>query len=184
MKSDRSSHHVASTRALVTGVSIAILLFCGAAALIGEQGETAASTASSNACVSGMKWTGGDSESPEMHPGGNCIECHASGEGPRFLVAGTVYRQLTEPNDCYGVEGAVVQLTDAKGRVKTMKTNRSGNFMLRVRGQSLAMPFTAQVKFNGQSAEMATPQSTGNCAACHTSQGVNGAPGRIIIPGG
>ena len=44
--------------------------------------------------------------------------------------------------------------------------------------------FTAQVKFNGQSAEMATPQSTDNCDACHTSQGVNGAPGRIIIPGG
>jgi mono/diheme cytochrome c family protein len=31
---------------------------------------------------------------------------------------------------------------------------------------------------------MSTPQSTGNCAACHTAKGVNGAPGRIIIPGG
>ena len=39
-----------------------------------------------------MKWTVGDRESPEMHPGRSCIDCHAKGEGPRFLVAGTVYQ--------------------------------------------------------------------------------------------
>jgi hypothetical protein len=165
--------HERNTRFL-TMAAVAILLFSTAGIAFAEQGG----------CVSGMKWTGGDSESPEMHPGGNCIECHAAGEGPRFLAAGTVYRQLNEPNDCYGVQGVVVQLTDAKGRVHVLKTNRAGNFMLRARGQSLAMPFTAQVKLNGQSAEMATPQSTGNCASCHTAKGANGAPGRVIIPGG
>ena len=30
---------------------------------------------------------------------------------------------------------------------------------------------------------MATPQSTGNCASCHTAKGANGAPGRIVAPG-
>ena len=162
----------------------AILLFSGVIAAFGEQGETTASSTSSSACVSGIKWTGGDSESPEMHPGGNCIGCHASGEAPRFLAAGTVYTKLDEPNDCYGVQGVVVQLTDARGKVQALQTNRAGNFMLRDRGQRLAVPFTAQVKFRGQTAEMASPQSTGNCAVCHTAKGANGAPGRVIIPGG
>jgi hypothetical protein len=138
----------------------------------------------SGTCLSGMKWTGGDSESPEMHPGGNCISCHAAGEGPRFVVAGTVYRALNEPTDCYGVQGATVQLTDAKGTVFTMTSNKAGNFMLRARGKTPAMPFTAQVSYKGQVNAMGSPQSTGDCAACHTAAGNNGAPGRVIIPGG
>jgi hypothetical protein len=154
-------------------LAAAVLLLLGTGDLFAQQGG----------CLSGMKWTGGNSESPEMHPGGNCISCHASGEGPRFLVAATVYRKLDEPTDCYGVQGAVVELTDAKGRLVSLKTNRAGNFMLRARGQTIAMPFTAKVKFADQTAEMATPQSTGNCASCHTAQGANGAPGRILAPG-
>src|SRR5215208_1118410 len=36
-------------------------------------------------CSSGRQWTGGDRESPEMHPGGACIDCHSrDDEGPRF----------------------------------------------------------------------------------------------------
>jgi hypothetical protein len=98
-------------------------------------------------------------------------------------VAGTIYRKLDEPTDCYGVPGVVVELTDAKGQVVTLTSNRAGNFMLRVRGQTLAMPFTARVKLKGQQSEMGTPQSTGNCASCHTAQGANGAPGRVVAPG-
>ena len=161
-----------------------ILLFSGANGVSGEQGETTATSTSSSACVSGIKWTGGDSESPEMHPGGNCIGCHASGEGPRFLAAGTVYTKLDESNDCFGVQGVAVQLTDSRGKVQALQTNRAGNFMLRDRGHRLAMPFTAQVTFKGRSAQMAAPQSIGNCAVCHTAKGANGAPGRVIIPGG
>jgi hypothetical protein len=173
-----------SVKVLVTGVAAAVLLISGTSAFLGAQGEKAGAgaKATADACLSGVKWTGGDSESPEMHPGGNCIGCHAAGEGPRFLAAGTVYRKLDEPTDCYGVQGAVVLLTDSRGKVHSLQTNKAGNFMLSARGQSLAMPFTAQVKFKGQVAEMATPQSTGNCAACHTAMGASGAPGRIIIP--
>jgi hypothetical protein len=133
-------------------------------------------------CLTGMKWTDGDEGSPDMHPGRSCIDCHALGEGPRFIIAGTVFRQLNEPNDTYGVKGVVVQLTDAKGKVIRLTTNTSGNFMLRARGNPIAFPFTAKVLFQGREAEMATPQSTGNCAACHTAKGENGAPGRIVAP--
>jgi hypothetical protein len=134
------------------------------------------------ACLSGITWTGGDEGSPEMHPGRSCIDCHAQGEGPKFLVAGTVFREPTEPNDTYGVQGVVVQLTDVKGKVITLTTNKAGNFTLRTRGNSIAFPFTAKVLFQGREAEMATPQSTGNCASCHTAKGENGAPGRIVAP--
>jgi predicted CXXCH cytochrome family protein len=29
---------------------------------------------------------------------------------------------------------------------------------------------------------MMTPQETGDCNSCHTEQGRNGAPGRILLP--
>jgi hypothetical protein len=138
--------------------------------------------AAATVCLTGMKWTGGDEGSPDMHPGRSCIDCHARGEGPRFVVAGTVFRQLGEPNDTYGVRGAVVQLTDAKGNVVRLTTSTAGNFMLRARGNPIAFPFTAKVFYQGRESEMVTPQSSGNCAACHTPKGGNGAPGRIIAP--
>jgi hypothetical protein len=174
----------ARKRALGMGVAAAILLLSGGGLVCAESGEGAATgtTAANTACLSGMKWTGGDSESPEMHPGSDCIACHASGEGPRFLVAGTVYQKLDEPIDCYGAEGAVVRLTDGKGKLTTLTTNKAGNFMLRFRGNTFAMPFTAKVMFKGNERVMATPQSTGNCAGCHTARGAAGAPGRILLP--
>jgi hypothetical protein len=79
-------------------------------------------------------------------------------------------------------EGAVVRLTDAKGKLTTLTTNKAGNFMLRFRGNTFAMPFTAKVMFKGNERVMATPQSTGNCAGCHTARGAAGAPGRILLP--
>ncbi len=106
-----------------------------------------------------------------MVKSGNCISCHARGEGPRFLAAGTVYQQLDEPDDCYGVKGVVVQLTDAKNKVYKMTSNAAGNFTLR-RGGPLAFPIGG----------MTAPQMTASCAACHTASGANGAPGRVVAP--
>jgi hypothetical protein len=171
---------------VVAATAAALLLFSASLPLIAEEGESAATGTSvpRSTCLSGMKWTGGDEGSAEMHPGGNCIACHSSGEGPRFTVAGTAYRQVNEKTDCYGVQGAVVTLTDAAGAVVRLTTNKAGNFMSRGRGKEhLTMPFTAKVVFQGAERAMGTPQSTGNCAGCHTVQGLNGAPGRIIVPG-
>jgi hypothetical protein len=173
-------------RAVATSAMAFLLLFSGVTFAAAEEGETAASGTAVPAatCRSGMKWTGGDEGSPEMHPGGNCIVCHGSGEGPRFVVAGTVYRQMNEKTDCYGVQGAVVTLTDASGAVVRLTANKAGNFMSRGREKEhLTMPLTAKVVFHGAERAMGTPQSTGNCAGCHTAQGANGAPGRIVIPG-
>jgi mono/diheme cytochrome c family protein len=160
-----------------------VLLFSVTSLIAAEDGEGAAGTAvSKDTCVSGMKWTAGNQESPLMDPGGSCIVCHASRGGPKFLVAGTVYRELTEPNDCFGVEGAVVQLKDAKGKIWKLTTVASGNFYLQERGNALAMPFTVSVTYKGGERKMMSQPSSGNCAECHTAKGANGAPGRVIAP--
>jgi hypothetical protein len=148
-----------------------IVLFAAAGYVSAQQSGVAKKT-----------WTRGDEESPEMHPGLSCIDCHARGEGPKFIIAGTVFQSISEADDVYGVPGAVVQITDAKGKVRKLTTNASGNFFLKAWGNSVSMPFTAKVIYKGNENAMATPQSSGNCAACHTAQGLNGAPGRIIVP--
>jgi hypothetical protein len=172
-------------RAVAASTMVFLLLVATSIPARAEEGETEGSGTAvpAGTCLAGMKWTGGDEGSPEMHPGGNCISCHRSGEGPRFVVAGTVYRKLTEKTDCYGVQGAIVTLTDATGAVVRLTTNKAGNFISRGRGKEhLTMPFTAKVVFHGTERVMETPQSEGNCAGCHISKGANGAPGRIVIP--
>jgi cytochrome c553 len=163
-------------------LAAASLLWLAGVATAWAEGEAGGTKVAASTCLSGMKWTAGDEGSQEMYPGRSCIDCHAQGEGPKFLVAGTVYRELGESDDCYGRDGVVVQLTDAKGKVIRMTTNKAGNFTLGARGNSIAFPFAAKVLFQGREAEMVTPQSTGNCATCHTAKGENGAPGRIIAP--
>jgi hypothetical protein len=129
-------------------------------------------------CSSGTKWVGGDEESPEMHPGMDCIGCHTSrGEGPRFSVAGTVYGGPNAGDDCFGVAGAVVRITGADGKVQELGTNAAGNFYTRT---AFAAPYTAELVRGGVVvAKMQTPQTTGACNACHTA---SGSPGRIQVP--
>jgi hypothetical protein len=136
-----------------------------------------------SACTSGEYWTGGDRESPLMHPGGECVSCHVSRhEGPRYSVAGTLYASMADPDDCYGVDpsySAQVLITDADGNEFTLTVNSAGNFVLR---DDLALPYTAKVLYNGSEHVMVTPQTEGDCNSCHTSSGANGAPGRIQLP--
>jgi mono/diheme cytochrome c family protein len=131
---------------------------------------------------SGLKWIGGNKGSEFMRPGADCITCHQQGrEGPQFLVAGTVYTKINEPDDYLGVEGVVVQLTDAAGKVLKLSSNKAGNFMSG-KGAAVKMPYSAKLLYKGAERAMMARQATGNCAMCHTSKGAGGAPGRIMIP--
>ena len=127
-------------------------------------------------------WTGGDSESPLMHPGLSCISCHAKGEGPRFQAAATVYSKLDAKDDSYGVQGATVQLTDSKGLVLKLKTNQAGNFFSGRRHPQLTFPVKVKVFGPTGENEMGSPAPSGDCASCHTASGRSGAPGRILAP--
>jgi hypothetical protein len=127
-------------------------------------------------------WTGGDEESPLMHPGMSCITCHSRGEGPRFQAAATVYATLDAKDDSYGVSGATVRLTDSKGVVLKLVTNEAGNFFSGRRDPRLAFPVSVKVFRPGGENQMGSPAPSGDCASCHTAKGANGAPGRILAP--
>lgn len=115
-----------------------------------------------------------------MHPGGDCIGCHADqGEGPKYSVAGTVMGELDDDTDCNGMEGVTIEITDANGDVIELVTNGAGNFYTE---KSVATPYTARVIKDGAERAMSGEQTETNCASCHTAEGTNGAPGRIQAP--
>ena len=122
-----------------------------------------------------------------MHPGVACISCHAmsGGRAPTFVVAGTVYPTVREPNDCNGINGSTsgttVVIVDANNRSTTLQVNTVGNFYAQA-PTAVALPFRAKVVRAGVERVMLTPQMSGDCNSCHTQDGANGAPGRIVAP--
>ncbi len=147
-----------------------------------QEDEVAINDVSTDVCASGRQWGGGDEESPLMHPGRDCIGCHQErGEGPSFAVAGTVFSESGQANDCFGMAGATIELTDSNGEVFSMTSNAAGNFTLSA-GSSPAPPYTVRVVSGGQENAMASEFSEASCNTCHTEAGANGAPGRIVAP--
>jgi hypothetical protein len=134
-------------------------------------------------CSTGSAVSAG--ESPMMEPGGDCIGCHSSGEGPAFTVAGTVMAALRDDTNCAGVSGVTVRLTGADGNKIELTTNATGNFSYSHTGAGgLTFPYHAEVSRNGATMAMLTPRTAAetSCNACHTAAGANGAPGRIVAP--
>jgi cytochrome c553 len=130
-------------------------------------------------CASGTRWVGDDDGSSQMHPGRDCIACHAQkGEGPTFTLAGTVFGAPKQADDCFGLPNAVVVVTDATGKTFSMGSNKAGNFTSR---EAVAFPITAKVLYGDKTIEMKTPVGSGACNSCHTVDGAQGAPGRIEI---
>lgn len=138
-------------------------------------------------CTSGRMWLLGNEESPLMRPGGACISCHTSmREGPRppLTLAGTVYGNGREVDDCNGVgttaaDPIEIAVTDATGRVVTMAPNVAGNFFS---STAVTFPITAVVRYQGRERAMTTPVSSGDCNSCHTLRGDMMAPGRVVLP--
>ena len=120
--------------------------------------------------------------SPSMNPGMACIQCHASDEGPRFSIAGTVYPTIAEPDLCNGApssSGAHVVITGADGRVLTLGLNGAGNFYSEMQ---VTRPYHAKVVTAAGERAMTAEQTSGDCNSCHTPSGANNAPGRIMLP--
>ena len=147
-------------------------------------------------CTSTRTWSDDADEGPEMHPGRACITCHSmERDGPDLWLGGTVYPSAHEPDDCLGASGGdtIVEITDADGRVFELVPNASGNFLLEDEAEAnedyvapfttnFRYPYRARVLHDGRERAMATPQTSGDCNACHTVEGANGAPGRILLP--
>jgi hypothetical protein len=119
-----------------------------------------------------------------MEPGGGCIHCHSSYEGPAFVIAGTVMNALHDDTNCAGVADVTVAITCADGVRAELVTNASGNFTLEQWPGTNLFPYTAEVMRGGVSSKMLTQRqaSQNDCNACHTAAGLNAAPGRIVAP--
>jgi hypothetical protein len=134
-------------------------------------------------CTSKTMWSGGDRGSASMNPGKACINCHRSGEGPSFALAGTLYPTAHEPDLCNGTNGsttgAQIVITDANGKKLTLTPNAVGNFSYQ---GTVATPFQASVTYMGRERRMLTAQTNGDCNSCHTTSGAMSAPGRILLP--
>lgn len=133
-------------------------------------------------CASKSAWTNGLQSSPEMTPGRACIACHSTTSVP-LTVAGTIFVDLHEPDDCYGVDGlgVAVALLDDSGVefAPRLQVNRAGNFYT-----SKAMPPTYRVKIiaGGRESVMMAQVSDGDCNSCHAAAGVAGTRGRLMKP--
>ncbi len=134
-------------------------------------------------CTSNTFWTQGNEGDPLMNPGQVCQGCHQVSGGPAFSAAGTVYPTLKEPNNCNGVDGErtnlTVIITDAQNRQIRIPVNEAGNFFTRAR---IRAPYRARVTDGVTTRTMMTAQTAGDCNRCHSSVGINGAPGRIVAP--
>jgi len=136
---------------------------------------------SADECLSTEQWIGGNSGSRDMNPGQACNACHRSDEGPIFKFAGTVYEGISQKDNCYGIDGYTIEITDANGTVHKATSNSAGNFMSE--GSKVVAPYTALVRGpEGSELPMLTAQTNVDCNSCHGAVGSEGAPGRIIIP--
>ena len=119
-------------------------------------------------------------ESPLMRPGGDCVACHSTNGGPHFAIAGTVMSGSDDDDNCNGVAGVTVELTDANQHVTNLVTNQAGSFYLQ--GGAIALPYKVRLLYQGRTRDMVAAQAAGSCNSCHTADGASGAPGRILAP--
>ena len=150
-------------------------------------------------CSSGMKWTSGNAASEWMNPGYACRSCHLGqnflGQNPRgesnlqyaMFFMGTAFADFQEENLCMPKSvpaGAVVEILGADGGVALSLAidPASGNFRSTSTTSEVPLPYRARIRANGMVRTMAALQMSGDCNTCHTEQGREGAPGRIVWP--
>ena len=87
---------------------------------------------------------------------------------------------LCDRTSPYGLTGAVFA-TDrqAIGKASERLVNAAGNFYY---SGTVALPYRAKVVRGTSERIMPIAQTSGDCNGCHTQNGANGAPGRIMLP--
>lgn len=179
-------------------LAVALLVGCYVGGPTGADGTGSGGStgtdpfAGASVCTSGGTWTGGNRESSNMHPGVDCLSCHGpggtAGSENELSIAGTVYPTAHDPNDCNGASGATVAglgvvIVDANGVTwPTLSVNGVGNFFMYAADGVPAKPYAAKIVSSTGERAMGQHQSVGGCNSCHTVDGVNGAPGRIVAP--
>jgi hypothetical protein len=125
--------------------------------------------------------TFGLEQGPTHRPGQPCLTCHG-GQGPgspELSVGGTVYETQAAMQ---WLEGAIVTLTDAKGMIKELTTNRTGNCLVRANEWRPVYPMRVSVSFGGVSIDMVTHVGrAGSCADCHTDPAGPASAGHVYL---
>ena len=119
-----------------------------------------------------------------MRPGDTCINCHTAQKkctktACKFTIAGTVYPTAHEPTNCNGLAGSTVVVTDANNTTVSLVANSVGTFTSTA---ALVAPFSVKVTSGGKTRVMVAKAPNGDCNSCHTANGTQSAPGRIMAP--
>jgi hypothetical protein len=137
-------------------------------------------------CTTGKTWACLNTGANFMNPGQACVACHTTRPGaPRWTVGGTVYASAHEPDNCLGgpatgSDPVTIVATDSTMTERTATMVPGGNFFFETTARP---PFTnIRVRYQGRERQMFSPATTGDCNSCHTVMGMNGAPGRIVLP--
>jgi hypothetical protein len=101
-----------------------------------------------------------------------------------------VYPTLRDPDDCNGKGPPPtlrVVITDRDNRTFDLTVNAAGNFLYQSGGSGGGggpprAPFRARVTDGTNTRAMNGTVTSGDCNSCHTAQGRNGAPGRVLSP--
>ena len=116
------------------------------------------------------------------NPGRSCGDkgCHGSGgEGPAFLIGGTIYTDYAGTTPAVGVE---IRVVDTNNNAASTYSDSVGNFYIRSGSSSVALPAYVGARDGNISRPMVTQLTGGmgscNQATCHATGGY----GPIHIP--
>lgn len=108
---------------------------------------------------------------PTTNPAGRaCMQCHgAAGPAPRFLIAGTVYKDATG-TPAPQVE---VRVVGADGVARTTYSNADGNFFFRAATGAVMFPAVVGARDANTTKLMTIDAANGNCNSCHRAGGTS-----------
>ena len=108
---------------------------------------------------------------PTTNPAGRpCMQCHgAAGPAPRFLIAGTVFKDATG-----APAGSVeVRVVGSDGVARTTYSNADGNFFFRAATGAVMFPAMVGARDGNTTKVMTIDAANGNCNSCHRAAGTS-----------
>ena len=110
--------------------------------------------------------------SGKHNAGAICRECHDGSPAPNWTIAGTIYTTVDADGP---LPGATIEITDADGKVLTLKSALNGNFWT---PEALTFPLTVRATRCDADETMPTQVETAgaSCNSCH------GLGSRIALP--
>ena len=130
---------------------------------------------------------GEDDEFQATHNQGiDCLQCHSSGEHV-FISGATIYKNLNgaDYDSANAAQGYSIQLLLDTGTILKYSSGNGYGNLLYNGDQGAINNFTAQIidaqgNIVNQSANNSHDAGRLACNSCHTQDGLNGAPGRIV----